>query len=164
MNNNPIHQTLSLFLFQFLFQLFLFLFFFSLKQCASVWEPSQLTSPFSLSFLESLGDRSEAIAAIADTTSSSSMVGGVGVGVGVGPVVAMVDEGGLGKRFWIKVRNDTAAVLYSPFFVSLASGHLLPETFRHCISQDVHFLRAYAQAWVQNRNVFALSLSRSLYM
>ena len=50
MNHNPIHQTLSLFLFQFLFQLFLFLFFFSLKQCASVWEPSQLTSPFSLSF------------------------------------------------------------------------------------------------------------------
>lgn len=74
------------------------------------------------------------------------MVGGVGVGVGVGPVVAVVDEGGLGKRFWIKARNHTAAVLYSPFFVSLASGHLLPETFRHCISQDVHFLRAYAQA------------------
>ncbi|KAK7848534.1 bifunctional th2 protein, partial [Quercus suber] len=112
-----------------------------------------LTSPFSLSFLESLGDRSEAIAAIADTT-SSSMVGGVGVGVGVGvgPVVAVVDEGGLGKRFWIKVRNDTAAVLYSPFFVSLASGHLLPETFRHCISQDVHFLRAYAQAYEMAEN------------
>ncbi|XP_030934129.1 bifunctional TH2 protein, mitochondrial-like [Quercus lobata] len=82
------------------------------------------------------------------------MVGGVvvGVGVGVGPVVAMVDEGGLGKRFWIKVRNDTAAVLYSPFFVSLASGHLLPETFRHCISQDVHFLRAYAQAYEMAEN------------
>lgn len=87
------------------------------------------------------------------------MVGGVGVGVGVGPVVAVVDEGGLGKRFWIKARNHTAAVLYSPFFVSLASGHLLPETFRHCISQDVHFLRAYAQAWVQN---VSLSLSLSL--
>ena len=57
----------------------------------------KLTSPFSLSFLEYLGDRSEAIIVIAETT--PSMVGGGGVG----PIRAVVDKGGLGKRFWIKV-------------------------------------------------------------
>ena len=113
----------------------------------------KLTSPFSLSFLESLGDRSEAIIVIVETT--PSMVGGEGVG----PVMEVVDKGGLGKRFWIKVWNDTASVLYTPFFVSLAFGHLLPETFCHCISQDVHFLQAFTQAWVQTLKHFAFSLN-----
>ncbi|GMY06205.1 bifunctional TH2 protein, mitochondrial-like [Fagus crenata] len=59
----------------------------------------------------------------------------------------MMDEGGIGKRFWIKFRNDTAFALYTPFFLCLASGHLLPQTFRNCISQDIHFLKAFAQAY-----------------
>lgn len=37
--------------------------------------------------------------------------------------------------------------LYTPFVVSLASGNLRIETFRHYIAQDVHFLRAFAQAY-----------------
>lgn len=37
--------------------------------------------------------------------------------------------------------------LYSPFVLCLASGNLRIETFRHYIAQDVHFLRAFAQAY-----------------
>lgn len=63
-----------------------------------------------------------------------------------GGVVA--DEGGIAKRFSIKFRDEAIFGLYTPFFVCLASGDLEPDVFLHCISQDVHFLKAFARAYV----------------
>ncbi|KAG2713736.1 hypothetical protein I3760_04G189300 [Carya illinoinensis] len=68
------------------------------------------------------------------------MLGGPGPGT-------VVDVGGIASRFWIKVRTHSVFVLYTPFFVCLASGHLDSDAFRRCISQDVHFLKAFAQAY-----------------
>ncbi|KAJ7973526.1 Heme oxygenase-like multi-helical protein [Quillaja saponaria] len=62
--------------------------------------------------------------------------------------MASVDtEVGLAKRFWIKFRRESIFAMYTPFVVCLASGNLKIETFRHYIAQDVHFLRAFAQAY-----------------
>jgi hypothetical protein len=60
--------------------------------------------------------------------------------------IAMVEEEGMARRLWIKFRNDSVFVLYTPFFVCLASGHLHSQTFCRCVSQDVYFLKAFAQA------------------
>ncbi|KAK4482365.1 hypothetical protein RD792_009518 [Penstemon davidsonii] len=57
------------------------------------------------------------------------------------------DEGGIAKRMWDKFQNERALALYSPFVVGLASGTLDPKSFLHCISQDVYFLQAFAQAY-----------------
>ncbi|KAG6703200.1 bifunctional TH2 protein, mitochondrial-like [Carya illinoinensis] len=62
-------------------------------------------------------------------------------------VAALDSEVGLAKRFWIKFRTESVIALYSPFVLSLAAGNLRIETFRHYIAQDVHFLRAFAQAY-----------------
>ncbi|XP_062148913.1 bifunctional TH2 protein, mitochondrial-like [Alnus glutinosa] len=59
----------------------------------------------------------------------------------------MVEEEGTARRLWIKFRNDSVFALYTPFFVCLASGQLHSETFRRCVSQDVPFLKAFAQAY-----------------
>ncbi|XP_022746780.1 bifunctional TH2 protein, mitochondrial-like [Durio zibethinus] len=56
-------------------------------------------------------------------------------------------EGGLATSLWKKFRKESLFSLYSPFAVSLASGTLKIDTFRHCIAQDVHFLKAFAQAY-----------------
>ncbi|XVF06464.1 hypothetical protein REPUB_Repub06bG0050300 [Reevesia pubescens] len=56
-------------------------------------------------------------------------------------------EEGLARRLWIKFRRESVLSLYSPFAVSLASGSLKIDTFRHYIAQDVHFLKAFAQAY-----------------
>ncbi|TYJ24120.1 hypothetical protein E1A91_A08G238900v1 [Gossypium mustelinum] len=63
----------------------------------------------------------------------------------VGAVIPTED--GLASRFWIKFRRESVLSLYSPFVVCLASGSLEIDTFRHCIAQDVHFLKAFAQAY-----------------
>jgi hypothetical protein len=63
-------------------------------------------------------------------------------------VAAVDSEVGLSERFWIKFRRESVLALYTPFVLCLASGNLRIETFRHYIAQDVHFLRAFAQAWV----------------
>ncbi|XP_022719023.1 bifunctional TH2 protein, mitochondrial-like isoform X1 [Durio zibethinus] len=56
-------------------------------------------------------------------------------------------EEGLATRFWNKFRGESALSLYSPFALCLASGSLKIDTFRHYIAQDVHFLKAFAQAY-----------------
>ncbi|XP_057963058.1 bifunctional TH2 protein, mitochondrial [Malania oleifera] len=56
-------------------------------------------------------------------------------------------EEGLAGRFWIKSRREALFAMYTPFVVCLASGTLKRDTFRHYISQDVHFLKAFAQAY-----------------
>ncbi|KAK4480299.1 hypothetical protein RD792_013368 [Penstemon davidsonii] len=56
-------------------------------------------------------------------------------------------EEGLGRRFWIKFKNDWTQALYTPFVVCLAAGNLKMDTFRDYITQDVHFLRAFVQAY-----------------
>ncbi|TYI70969.1 hypothetical protein E1A91_D08G260900v1 [Gossypium mustelinum] len=63
----------------------------------------------------------------------------------VGAVIPTED--GLASRFWIKFRRESVLSLYSPFVICLASGSLEIDTFRHCIAQDVHFLKAFAQAY-----------------
>jgi thiaminase len=55
-------------------------------------------------------------------------------------------EAGLAKRFWIKFNRESIFAMYTPFVISLASGNLKIDSFRHYIAQDVHFLRAFAQA------------------
>jgi|UniRef100_A0A2N9JBZ0 hypothetical protein len=60
--------------------------------------------------------------------------------------VAVDSELGLAKRFWIKFRRESVLAMYTPFVHCLASGNLKIEAFRHYIAQDVHFLRAFAQA------------------
>ncbi|XVF42373.1 hypothetical protein PTKIN_Ptkin01aG0356900 [Pterospermum kingtungense] len=56
-------------------------------------------------------------------------------------------EEGIARRFWIKFRRESVISLYSPFSLCLASGSLKIDTFRHYIAQDVHFLKAFAQAY-----------------
>uniref|UniRef100_A0A5B6YU15 Thiaminase-2/PQQC domain-containing protein n=1 Tax=Davidia involucrata TaxID=16924 RepID=A0A5B6YU15_DAVIN len=56
-------------------------------------------------------------------------------------------EEGIARRFWIKFRKESILAMYTPFVVCLASGNLKLETFRHYIAQDVHFLKAFAQAY-----------------
>ncbi|XP_043703806.1 bifunctional TH2 protein, mitochondrial-like [Telopea speciosissima] len=60
-------------------------------------------------------------------------------------VKAPVDDG-IAKQFWIKFRDESLFVIYTPFVVCLASGQLELESFHHFITQDVHFLRAFVKA------------------
>lgn len=59
---------------------------------------------------------------------------------------ATPDDAGIAKRLWVKFKNESLSALYTPFVVSLASGTLDSKSFLHCISQDVYFLQAFAQA------------------
>ncbi|KAL8166273.1 hypothetical protein V2J09_007772 [Rumex salicifolius] len=54
---------------------------------------------------------------------------------------------GISRTFWIKSRRQSILALYSPFVVCLAAGNVNIDAFRNYISQDVHFLRAFAQAY-----------------
>ncbi|KAF2287546.1 hypothetical protein GH714_001233 [Hevea brasiliensis] len=56
-------------------------------------------------------------------------------------------EEGLANKLWIKFRRESIFAMYTPFVVCLAAGNLKIETFRHCISQDFHFLKAFAHAY-----------------
>lgn len=80
-------------------------------------------------------------------------------------VTVVVDEGGIAKRFSIKVRDESMFALYSPFFVCLSSGALDSETFLRCISQDVHVLKAYARAYASFITLLSFfSFKRTLYL
>ncbi|KAL4574694.1 hypothetical protein LXL04_021530 [Taraxacum kok-saghyz] len=57
------------------------------------------------------------------------------------------NDEGTAKRFWIRSNKESVLSLYTPFVVSLASGNLELDTFRHYIAQDVHFLKCFAQAY-----------------
>ncbi|RZS16983.1 hypothetical protein BHM03_00049065 [Ensete ventricosum] len=59
---------------------------------------------------------------------------------------ATAGEGSAAGRFWISSKEEAIFASYSPFVVCLASGKLHMETFRNYIAQDVHFLKAFAQA------------------
>ncbi|XP_052190602.1 bifunctional TH2 protein, mitochondrial-like [Diospyros lotus] len=74
------------------------------------------------------------------TISKPSAVGGGGGGVAD-------NAEGMARRFWIKFRKEWTMALYTPFVVCLAAGNLNLNTFRHYIAQDVHFLKAFAQAY-----------------
>ncbi|KAJ6854764.1 bifunctional TH2 protein [Populus alba x Populus x berolinensis] len=56
-------------------------------------------------------------------------------------------EEGLASKFWIKFRRESVFAMYTPFFISLASGTLKIDSFRHYISQDSHFLKSFAHAF-----------------
>lgn len=56
-------------------------------------------------------------------------------------------EEGIAMRFWSKLRDESVFAIYSPFVVCLASGNLESQTFLHFVGQDVHFLKAFAQAY-----------------
>ncbi|KAA8543426.1 hypothetical protein F0562_021079 [Nyssa sinensis] len=58
-----------------------------------------------------------------------------------------VVDGGMARRFWIKFRNESVFAIYSPFVICLASGVLDSDSFLYFVSQDVHFLKAFAQAY-----------------
>ncbi|XP_019198864.1 PREDICTED: probable aminopyrimidine aminohydrolase, mitochondrial isoform X2 [Ipomoea nil] len=59
-----------------------------------------------------------------------------------------VAEGvGIARRCWIKFNKEATSALYTPFVICLASGNLNIQSFRHYIAQDVHFLKAFAQAF-----------------
>ncbi|XP_019193163.1 PREDICTED: probable aminopyrimidine aminohydrolase, mitochondrial [Ipomoea nil] len=59
--------------------------------------------------------------------------------------VDLVD--GIANTCWVKFSKEATFALYTPFIVSLASGNLKVETFRQCVSQDVHFLKPFSQAF-----------------
>ncbi|XP_040869359.1 bifunctional TH2 protein, mitochondrial isoform X2 [Glycine max] len=56
-------------------------------------------------------------------------------------------ETGLARRFWIKFTRESIFAMYTPFVIALASGNLHIDSFHRYIAQDVHFLRAFAQAY-----------------
>ncbi|GAV86216.1 TENA_THI-4 domain-containing protein/HAD domain-containing protein, partial [Cephalotus follicularis] len=60
---------------------------------------------------------------------------------------SVTNEEGLARKFWIKFYREAVFAMYTPFVVSLASGSLKIDSFRHYISQDLHFLKAFAQAY-----------------
>ncbi|KAF5960702.1 hypothetical protein HYC85_001911 [Camellia sinensis] len=63
------------------------------------------------------------------------------------PEIGEEEGGGIARRLWVKFRDDSIFALYTPFVVCLASGVLDPQSFLHCISQDVYFYRAFVQAY-----------------
>ncbi|OVA02304.1 Thiaminase-2/PQQ biosynthesis protein C [Macleaya cordata] len=65
----------------------------------------------------------------------------------MGVVTKTTDEEGTARRFWLKFKKESVFAMYTPFVVCLASGNLEMETFRNYIAQDVHFLKAFAQAY-----------------
>ena len=57
-----------------------------------------------------------------------------------------IEEGSVARKFWIKSQKKALTSAYTPFVICLAAGGLELNTFRHYIAQDVHFLKAFAQA------------------
>ncbi|KAJ4851337.1 LOW QUALITY PROTEIN: hypothetical protein Tsubulata_905703 [Turnera subulata] len=58
------------------------------------------------------------------------------------------EEAGMARRLWNQCKSEWIHALYTPFFLSMASGDLDSQSFLlHCVSQDVHFLKAFVQAF-----------------
>lgn len=53
------------------------------------------------------------------------------------------NEESFAKRLWVMFKRESARSLYTTFVVSLASGTLKLDSFRHYIAQDVHFLKCF---------------------
>ncbi|GAB4835466.1 beta ketoadipyl CoA thiolase, th2, variant 2 [Ancistrocladus abbreviatus] len=64
------------------------------------------------------------------------------------PLIGSNSEVGISRRFWIKFKRESTFVMYTPFVLCLAAGNLKLDSFRHCVAQDVHFLKAFAQAYI----------------
>lgn len=60
--------------------------------------------------------------------------------------LAIRDEAGIAKSLWVKSTNESVFAIYTPYILSLASGKLDSGSFLHCISQDLRFLQASAEA------------------
>ncbi|KAG9447726.1 hypothetical protein H6P81_013854 [Aristolochia fimbriata] len=58
-----------------------------------------------------------------------------------------VVEDGSTSRCWTKFKDDIVFAFFTPFVVCLAAGNLQLDTFRNYIVQDVHFLKAFLQAY-----------------
>ncbi|XP_044500059.1 bifunctional TH2 protein, mitochondrial-like [Mangifera indica] len=63
------------------------------------------------------------------------------------PKSPSAEEEGLARKFWIKFKRESVFAMYTSFALSLASGNLKIDTFRNYIAQDVHFLKAFSQAY-----------------
>ncbi|KAL6315351.1 hypothetical protein AAG906_000457 [Vitis piasezkii] len=59
----------------------------------------------------------------------------------------VVDEECVARKLWIKFRNDSVVAIYTLFIVCLAYGRSDSDAFLHCISQDVHPLKAFSQTY-----------------
>ncbi|PON54603.1 heme oxygenase [Trema orientale] len=60
----------------------------------------------------------------------------------------MAEEEGIAGLYWKKYRNEESTfALFTPFLVCVAAGNLDSDCFRHCISQDYHFLQAFLEAY-----------------
>ena len=57
---------------------------------------------------------------------------------------------GVSRKCWNKSKSEAIFSLFTPFVLSLAAGNLRLDTFRCYISQDVHFLKAFAHALVKS--------------
>ncbi|KAG5224139.1 bifunctional TH2 protein [Salix suchowensis] len=96
---------------------------------------TKLTLPTQRSFIPArmaIPPRSIAAAPSCTTTSGNSSIN--------------IGEG-LASKFWIKFRRESVFAMYTPFVISLASGTLKIDSFRHYISQDSHFLKSFAHAF-----------------
>ncbi|KAL9262839.1 Bifunctional TH2 protein, mitochondrial-like protein [Drosera capensis] len=69
------------------------------------------------------------------------------IGIGGGGGGGGSSEVGISRKLWTKSNRDCVFSMFSPFVVSLAAGNLEIESFRHYVAQDVHFLKAFAQAY-----------------
>ncbi|KAL9233410.1 hypothetical protein vseg_008417 [Gypsophila vaccaria] len=65
----------------------------------------------------------------------------------ISAAVTAAADVGISRRFWNKFKRDSVFSLLSPFVLSLSAGNLRLETFRHYVSQDVHFLTAFSRAY-----------------
>ncbi|PON74680.1 heme oxygenase [Parasponia andersonii] len=62
--------------------------------------------------------------------------------------MAEEEEEGIASRCWKKHEKESVVhALFKPFFVCLAAGNLNPMSFRHFISQNLHFLKAFVKAY-----------------
>ncbi|WCJ43740.1 hem oxygenase-like multi-helical [Euphorbia peplus] len=53
----------------------------------------------------------------------------------------------LATKFWINFRRESVFAIYNPFVLCLAAGNLHTHTFKHYISQDFYFLKAFVHAY-----------------
>ncbi|XP_019193160.1 PREDICTED: probable aminopyrimidine aminohydrolase, mitochondrial [Ipomoea nil] len=84
---------------------------------------------------------------MASTSSSSSSKPPPPASSSSNPPPAVGNADGIAQTCWVKFRDEAIFALYTPLIVSLASGKLKVETFRHCIAQDVYFLELFATAF-----------------
>ncbi|CAO2827436.1 unnamed protein product [Amaranthus hypochondriacus] len=63
------------------------------------------------------------------------------------PIGVVANDIGVSRKCWNKSKSEAIFSLFTPFVLSLAAGNLRLDTFRNYISQDVHFLKAFAHGY-----------------